>query len=324
MPDLTLAGVAALVGGAWVFGLWYVGLYTHPAVRAWQRLARLRGLSDRRPWGERLGERLPVLRRVQEETDIGRLLIVAGSADTATAWLLRTAFRAGITLAAVLLIDEFSILSGQPPLVPPGAGLIAIAGVSVLSYLRLRRQASERQQVLTESISDSLPHLAMMTFHHRVPTSEALLIFARCLREPALHDLLQRQFQPSEVGVPAKSQISWGGSDEIALDLTAPGRRPAMQRSTALLYEHLGQEYGVTMFSALGAAVKRVTERGLSSQEVYTALARTTFGARLSRARVAAAQTKTLIVIPMGLMIVPVLVLIGAPLVASLSGIFAH
>lgn len=309
MPDLTLAGVAALVGGAWVFGLWYVGLYTHPAVRAWQRLARLRGLSDRRPWGERLGERLPVLRRVQEETDIGRLLIVAGSADTATAWLLRTAFRAGITLAAVLLIDEFSILSGQPPLVPPGAGLIAIAGVSVLSYLRLRRQASERQQVLTESISDSLPHLAMMTFHHRVPTSEALLIFARCLREPALHDLLQRQFQPS---------------DEIALDLTAPGRRPAMQRSTALLYEHLGQEYGVTMFSALGAAVKRVTERGLSSQEVYTALARTTFGARLSRARVAAAQTKTLIVIPMGLMIVPVLVLIGAPLVASLSGIFAH
>ena len=335
MPDLTLAGVAALVGGAWVIGLWYLGLYTHPAVRTWQRLARLRGLSDRRPWGERLGERLPALRRVQEETDIGRLLIVAGSADTATVWLLRTAFRAGITLAAVLLIDELSILGGQPPLVPPGAGLIAVIGVAVLSYVRLRRQASERQQVLTQSIADSLPHLAMMTFHHRVPTSEALLIFARCLREPALHNLLQGRFQPSDVGVPAthprkqasrgprESQISWSGSNELALDLTAPGR-PGMQRSTALLYEHLGQEYGVTMFSALGAAVRRVTERGLSSQEVYTALARTTFGARLSRARVAAAQTKTLIVIPMGLMIVPVLVLIGAPLVASLSGIFAH
>jgi hypothetical protein len=37
-----------------------------------------------------------------------------------------------------------------------------------------------------------------------------------------------------------------------------------------------------------------------------------------------ASQAKTLIVIPMGLMIVPILLLIGAPLLAALSGIFAH
>jgi hypothetical protein len=78
------------------------------------------------------------------------------------------------------------------------------------------------------------------------------------------------------------------------------------------------------MFVALGSAVRRVTERGLAGQDVYTGLARTSYGERLAAARVAAAQAKTLIVIPMGLMIVPVLVLIGAPLVASLAGIFAR
>jgi hypothetical protein len=94
--------------------------------------------------------------------------------------------------------------------------------------------------------------------------------------------------------------------------------------STALAYERIGQAYGVPMFSALGSAVRRVTERGLSSQDVYTGLARATFAQRLAEARVSAAQAKTLIVVPMGLMIIPVLVLIGAPLVASLGGIFAR
>jgi hypothetical protein len=78
------------------------------------------------------------------------------------------------------------------------------------------------------------------------------------------------------------------------------------------------------MFGALGSAVRRVTERGLTGRDVYTGLAHAIYAERLAEARVTAAQTKTLIVIPMGLMIVPVLVLIGAPLVASLAGIFAR
>jgi hypothetical protein len=141
-----------------------------------------------------------------------------------------------------------------------------------------------------------------MTFHHRVPVSEALLIFARCQRDPTLHELL--------------SGDAWRPLVE---------RQPSSSpRSTALEYERIGQAYGVPMFVALGSAVRRVTERGLAGQDVYTGLARTSYGERLAAARVAAAQAKTLIVIPMGLMIVPVLVLIGAPLVASLGGIFAR
>jgi Type II secretion system (T2SS), protein F len=302
LPDLTLPLIAAAAGAAWVLALWYLGLYTHPAVLSWQRLARLRGLADRRPLGDRLGERLPLLRRAQEETDVGRLLAVAGRPESPTGWLLRTAFHAGLTLVAVLLVDELALATGQRPPLPPALGMAAAAGMALLAYARLRRQAGERQRALGRAVADSLPHLAVMTFHHRVPVSEALLIFARCQRDPTLHRLLAGD--------------AWR---PLVERLDAPAAP-----STALEYERIGQAYGVPMFSALGSAVRRVTERGLASQDVYTGLARTSYGERLATARVAAAQAKTLIVVPMGLMIVPVLVLIGAPLVASLAGIFAR
>ncbi|HEY4028469.1 MAG TPA: hypothetical protein VGO86_18725 [Candidatus Dormibacteraeota bacterium] len=299
---MLLAIIAAAVGGAWVLALWYLGMYTHPAVLHWQRLARMRGLADRRPLGDRLGDRLPLARRAQEETDVGRLLAIAGRAESATAWLLRTAFQAGLALAATLLLDEVTVLAGQTPPLPPWVGLAAAAAVAVLAYARLRGEAGRRQRTLQLAVADSLPHLAVMTFHHRVPVSEALLIFARCQRDPTLHRLL-------------------AGDAWRSLVERQPGAGAA---STAVEYERIGQAYGVPMFASLASAVRRVTERGLASQDVYTGLARTSYGERLASARVAAAQTKTLIVVPMGLMIVPVLVLIGAPLVASLAGIFAR
>jgi hypothetical protein len=70
--------------------------------------------------------------------------------------------------------------------------------------------------------------------------------------------------------------------------------------------------------------VRRVTERGLSSRDVFTQLATTTYGDLLANAKVQAAQSKTLIVIPMGLMIFPLLLLIGAPLVASMASLFGQ
>jgi hypothetical protein len=308
MPDLTLAGLASIAGAFWVLGLWYLGLHTHPAVVTWQRLARLRGLADQRPLGDRLATRVAVLQRAQEEIDVGRLLAVAGRDESPTGWLLRAAGQAGLALAGVLILDELALVAGQAPSVPPAAGLIAAACVAALAYARLRRQAGTRQRALGRAIADTLPHLAVMTFHHRVPASEALLIFARCQRDPALHQLLTGDsWRPLVERVAAPD-----ASDE-----------PALGPNTALTYERIGQAYRVPMFVAMGSAVRRVTERGLASQDVFTGLARTTYAERLAEARVAAAQAKTLIVIPMGLMIVPVLVLVGAPLVASLAGLFA-
>ena len=59
--------LALLVGVAWIAGLRWLGMYSDPAVLAWRRLARLRGLDRRRPMGERLGDRVPVLLRGEVE-----------------------------------------------------------------------------------------------------------------------------------------------------------------------------------------------------------------------------------------------------------------
>jgi hypothetical protein len=313
LSDLMLAGLAGAIGIAWVVALWYLRITVHPAVLSWERLARLRGLSERTPLAERLGRRvggrLPLLRNLQAEVDLSRLLGIAGEPRSATAWLLRTAALTAGTLAALLVIDEMTLLWAGRLAFAPGFCVAGAALVGVYSYVRLRGRARSRQQRIGQAVGDSLPHLAVMTYHHRVPVSEALVIFARCQRDRSLHELLL--------------DASWED-----LSLTGTGTQAWAENgrleSTALIYERMGQALGVPMFSALGSAVRRVSERGLSSQEVLTRLAYGTYAERLAQARVAAAQARTLIVIPMGLMIVPVLLLIGAPLAASLSGIFAR
>jgi hypothetical protein len=313
LSEIVLIALASAVGLGWVAALWYLRVTAPPAVLNWERLARLRGLSERPPLGERLGQRLgarvPLLAGLQAETDVGRLLAIAGRRSSWGAWMLKTGAQSAITFAALLLVDELTLLADGELAYPPILCLAGAALVAVYAYLRVRSRARARQQRLEQAVADALPHLAVLTYHHRLPVSEALLVFARCQRDKSLQRLLV--------------DATW---QELPAALPPlPGRADAGRpESSALLYERIGEALGVPMFTALGGAVRRVTERGLSSQEVLTRLAYSTYSERLVQARVSAAQAKTLIVIPMGLMIVPVLLLIGAPLVATLSGIFGQ
>jgi len=306
--------LALLAGAGWILGLRWLGMYSDPAVLAWRRLARLRGLDRRRPLGERLGDRLPLLRRLQAETDVGGLLAIAGRNETPTVWLLRTLTYAGGVLVGWLALDELILVTQHQPGPPPALGLLVSGGVAALSYVHLRNRALARQRHLGRAIADSLPHLAVMTYHHRLPVSEALLIFARCQQDPGLYVFL--------------SEGSW---HRLADQLADPAEALASETlgaagppATAALYERIGLAYRVPMFVALGSALNMINERGLNSQQVLTRLARDTLNDRAAEARVAAAQTKTLIVVPMGLMIIPILVLIGAPIVTNLATLFAR
>src|SRR5262249_60504934 len=102
-------------------------------------------VAGRRQGGGRVGGRLPLLRRAQEHTAIERLLAIAGRDESAAAWLLRVAFQAGLALATVLMLDEAALLLGQRSALPPAVGLLAAACLALLAYLRLRRQATDRQ-----------------------------------------------------------------------------------------------------------------------------------------------------------------------------------
>ena len=153
-----MVALAALVGLAWVVALWYLRVTTHPAVLSWERLSRLRGLSHKRPLGDRVGARLPVLRRLQAETDIGHLLVIAGQPQGASAWSLKTGATAGATLAGLLLLDELTLLANGRLAFPPGLALAATVTVGALAYVRLRNRAHRRQQALERAVADSLPH----------------------------------------------------------------------------------------------------------------------------------------------------------------------
>lgn len=304
MPDLAPAILVLVVGIAWVLGLWYLGAYTPPAVHAWRRLARMRGLSVNRSMGDRISRRVPLLQRLQAETDIGRMLFVAAYRETASAWLLRTAFMAGLAIVAVLLFDQVGLLTKGSLSYPPAVSLLVGVLVALYAYVRLRNRALTRQRVLSRALSDTLVHLAAMTFHQRLPASEALLIFSRCQRDGELARVLSRpESRPPQAGI---------------------GQVNAAEEGTAGIYDRLGDLYDVPMFHSLAGGIRRVSERGLSSRDVYTQLARGVYGDLLGEAKVQSAQTKTLIVIPMGLMILPLLLLIGAPLVASMASLFTR
>jgi hypothetical protein len=310
LASLQLPALAAAVGLLWIGGLWLLGAYTPPALVTWRRLARYRGLADERPLGERLADHVPAVRRLQDEIDLGRLLGIAGVAQGPTAWLLKTLFVSGMACVVVLGLDEALLLSfGQLPY-PPWLGLAAGAALAMLAYVNLRTQARARQRVLGRAVADSLVHIAVVTYHQRIPLSEALRIFARCHDDGALLGLL--------------ADDGWRRlADAAPTGPANPGNQTALP-TTASTYERIGAAYGIPMFIALAAVLRRVTEKGLSSREAYTQLARSTYLEVLAEARVQAAQAKTLIVIPMGLMIIPILLLIGAPLLAALSGIFAR
>jgi hypothetical protein len=308
--------LAVLVGAGWILCLRWLGVYSDPAVLAWRRLARLRGLDSRQPLGERLVERLPLLRRIQAETDVGRLLAIAGRDETPTVWLLRTLTYAGAVLVAWLALDEVTLVTQHRAGPAPGLGLLVAGGIAALSYIHLRNQALARQRHLGRAIADSLPHLAVMTYHHRLPVSEALLVFARCQRDPSLHRFL------SEGSWHRLADQEVGATEAITRETAMPAT--SGPPATAALYERIGRAYRVPMFMSLASALSMVNERGLNSQQVLTRLARDTLNDRAAEARVAAAQTKTLIVVPMGLMIIPILVLIGAPIVSNLATMFAR
>ena len=318
MAELLLLPVLALlVGAGWIAGLRWLGAYSDPAVLAWRRLARLRGLDRRRPLGDRLSDRLPLIRRVQAETDVGRLLAIAGRDETPTVWLLRTLTAAGVLLVGWLALDEVILVAAHEPGPPPALGLLVSGGTAALSYVHLRSQAVARQRLLGRALADSLPHLAVMTYHHRLPVSEALLVFARCQQDPSLYRFL--------------SEGSWHrlADHEIDPSGAAGSETPGTAATpgppgTAAMYERIGRAYEVPMFLALGSALNMVNERGLNGQQVLTRLASDTLNDRAAEARVTAAQTKTLIVVPMGLMIIPILVLIGAPIVGNLATLFAR
>jgi hypothetical protein len=286
------AAVAMLVIGAWVGGVVLLDVFTAADARAWRRMAQLRGYASRASALERVARRAPVLKRLHGELDLERLLGQANSHDTPASFLARTGAVSLMTFALVLAVAASArALDGAWPLAPWTAVLIA-ALILPLSLLDLRRRARGTRESSARTLGDMLMAVAVMTDSRGLQLDDAVKVMSRCAREDALQILLDR-----------------GGFKRLA---------GTAYRSTAEKYRLIGDAYGIREFVDVADAAA-TTNVGVPDRVAYTRLALSVYQERLADARVQAARARILITLPIAGMLIPLLLLIGAPTFYAIS-----
>jgi hypothetical protein len=307
---MSMLGLPALIVAAavlLVLGLWRVGALTPPPVAAWNRVGRNHGLVDDRPLTERLGERAPFLRRFDDAANIPRLLAIAGRTESAATWLART-----IALSLLVTLGGFAIelltFTAQHRLPFPLFYCVGVGGVAfAIGYLLLRVAAKRRQNALQAGLAGALTELAILTYNHQMSIEHALDLLARAQADGHLSSLIRDE--------------DWRRLVVLDTARLLPFREQSFT-SVATLYERIGQAYGVPMFSLLGSTMRRIDDKGLSPRSVLTNLARAVGANALAEMQVRSEQSKFRQAVPIGLMIVPLMLLIGYPAWVSLSKAF--
>jgi hypothetical protein len=296
LPNLPLpsAAIALALCAAYVGVLWRWEVYTPPEVRHWQRLARLRGLDTSQGFGERVAARVPLVRRLREEFDIGLLLLIRGSAQTTEGWVTGTAAYSLGTGAVVAAIDAVGIAASGSLLLPLWLVPIVIAAAALLRYLVLRSQAANRQSRVADQLADALLGLAILV--PGIPPEDALTLLARCQREGQLAQVLDQR--------------------QLALVL---GDSAALQ-STRDRYWTLGRALRIPLFQELSQLMRGIETEGLSPREEYPALSRTSADNRLSENRLRAARARTGAAAAIALLLVPLLIMVGGGIAFAFLG----
>jgi hypothetical protein len=307
MPNLLLPALIVVFGGVVGLALWRLGALTSPPAVAWNRVGRNHGLIDDKPLTERLGQRAPFLRRFDDAANIPRLLAIAGRTESATAWVLRNVAIALLVLLAGVATD-LAVLTTRHTLPFPLLDCVLVSVVAfVIGYLLLRIAARRRQSGLQAGLSGALTEMAILTFTRQMSIEQSLDMLARAQADGYLWELMRDE----------------GWRQLVVLD--ASPLLPHRERpftSAATIYERIGHGYGVPMFTLLGSSMRRIDDKGLSPRMVLTNLARTVGATHLADMQVRSEQSKFRQAIPIGLMILPLLLLIGYPAWVSLARAF--
>lgn len=300
--------VIAAAGGLLLALMWRLGALIPPPVAAWNRVARHYGLLDDRPLTERLGERAPSIRRLDQAFNIPRLLAVSGRRQSAASWLLGNLALA-LLLVLVALVLELVGLAALGRLPVPLVYCLAYGLVAFLvRYLLLRIAAQRRQTGLERGLSEALTELAILTYTRQMPIDQAVELLARAQSDGYLWGLLKDEnWQELAAQEPPRH---W------------PQARSHPNPSTAAIYDRIGQTYQVPMFSLLAANLRRMGEKGQDPRRVLTNLARSVGKNRLAEMHVASERSRFRQAVPLGLMIAPLLLLIGYPAWVSFSRAF--
>jgi len=289
----TLA-VAAVAAAGWL-GLARLDAFVPDDVRAWRRLARLRAYARPRSGIEKRALRAPLLQRVQSELDLARLLGIANRAENPLGFLAR-AVGYGFATAAVFLgldaLDRATTGDWIAGLAPFWFIPVWLATI-LFSLARLRSEARRRQEQSNRALGDMLMLVAILTDARGLQLDDAVRVLSRCIDTDALEAI-----------------VDGGGFLRVV-------RQP--HRSTVDLYRAIADQYGIAMFEMLADAAANANV-GFPERDIYIRLAKSVYQQRLAEARMRAARAKTLVTIPVAGMLIPLLILLGAPTISSLAG----
>src|SRR5579859_7214070 len=191
MPSLLPALLVLLSGGAVLVVMWRLGALLPPPVAAWRRIGRHYGMVDGRPLTERLGERAPFLKRLDDVANIPRLLAIADRRGSGASWALGTVALVLAVVAGGALLDLAGIaLSGTAPLPPIDWVTFAVAAAGI-RYLLLRLAAKRRQHGIENGLGEALTEIAILTYTKQMPIDRAVELLARAQSDGYLWGLLR-------------------------------------------------------------------------------------------------------------------------------------
>lgn len=292
---LPYATLSVLVVIAWFAGLARLDAFTPQDVRAWKRLSALRGYAATQGRLERLARRTGLLQRLQQELDLQRLLAMAGRRETPLGFLALCLGAALVTTGVMTGIDlAWRAASGDWLLgAGPWVGLLGLVAAPAALIAGLRQAACRRRERAGRALGDMMMLVAILTDGRGLQLEDAVRILARCLTGAELASLVEGE-----------------------------GWRPLVDRGragTIELYRMIAREYRIPVFATVADAAAN-TNLGFSERETYTGVARGVYAQRLAEARLRAARAKTLVTMPIAAMLLPLLLLLGAPAVSTIAG----
>jgi hypothetical protein len=289
---LPYAAVAVLVIGAWASGVMLLDLFTAADARAWRRMTHVRGFATRGSVLKRVARRTPTLRRLQGELDLEHSLAQAQSDDTPASFLARVGAISLLVFAILLAATGTGrAVEGQWP-APPWAAFAIGALIVPLSLLDIRRRARRTKERTARILGDTLMAVAVMTDTRGLQLDDAVRIMSRCAVDDALQALLDH-----------------GGFKRLT---------GSAYHSTSEKYRLIADAYQIREFSQIADAAA-TTNIGVAERDAFTRLALTIYQERLADARVHAARARILITLPIAGMLIPLLMLIGAPTFHAIS-----
>jgi hypothetical protein len=260
----------------------------------------MRGYPVARSRFEKAIREASFVKRLQDELDLNRILAVAGIEETSYAYLGRIA-AISFAIAGIMLIGEVTYHTWQGDWVLGiGPWICFFVGLAtfVASIYRLRARATKRRTQADRALGDSLMLVGIMTDGRGLQLEDAIRILSRCVDNDSLERIVDHQGWKRLVKKPYSNTIE--------------------------MYRLIASEYGVPMFGQVADAAAN-TNVGMPEREMFTRLAKAVYGHRLSDAREKSSRSKILVTLPVAGMLFPLLLLIGAPALTSITqGLAAH